>query len=176
MTQSRRYTSSPARTAFFNERGDAPGVIRFRPDAHPPKITLLDYNQSGAQKVDIKHPKECIPYLDSESICWVDVGGLGDEETWEQLQQVFNLHPLALEDIIHVPQRPKMEEYEDHLVVIARMVSLRQDGKSLMTEQISLVVGKNYLLSVQEEPDYDCLQFVRERIQSSRSPIRKASD
>ncbi len=175
MTQSRRYTSSPARTKFFNERGGAPGVIHFHPDAPPPKITLLDYSQSGFQKVDIKQPKECIPYLDSESISWIDVGGLGDKETWEQLQQVFNLHPLALEDIIHVPQRPKMEEYEDHLVVIARMVSLRQDGKSLMTEQISLVVGKNYLLSVQEEPDYDCLEFVRERIQSSRSPIRKSS-
>jgi magnesium transporter len=54
------------------------------------------------------------------------------------------------------------------------MVSLREDGRSLMTEQISLVVGKHYLLTVQEEPYYDCLQFVRERLQSGRSPIRKA--
>jgi len=149
-------------------------VVHFRPDAPPPKITLIDYNQSEVKKIDINSPEECIPYLDSESISWVDVGGLGGEQTWQQLKQVFNLHPLALEDIIHVPQRPKMEEYEDQIVIIARMVSLREDGRSLMTEQISLVVGKHYLLTVQEEPYYDCLQFVRERLQSSRSPIRKA--
>lgn len=175
MTRSHRHTPSSARTEFFNERGGAPGVVRFRPDAPPPKITLIDYNQSDIEKININHPEECIPYLDSESISWVDVGGLGDEQTWQQLKQVFNLHPLALEDIIHVPQRPKMEEYEDQIVIIARMVLLREDGRSLMTEQISLVVGKHYLLTVQEEPYYDCLQFVRERLQSSRSPIRKAS-
>lgn len=174
MTESRRYIPASARTKFFNERGGAPGVIRFRPDAPPPKITLLDYNQSEVKKIDIQQPEECIPYLNSDSIAWVDVGGLGGEQTWQQLKQVFNLHPLALEDIIHVPQRPKMEEYEDQIVMIARMVSLREDGKSFMTEQISLVMGKNYLLSVQEEPYYDCLQFVRERIQSSRSLIRKS--
>ncbi|WP_051470227.1 magnesium/cobalt transporter CorA [Fischerella sp. PCC 9605] len=174
MTQQRRYTTSPARTKFFNELGAAPGVVHFRPDAPPPKITLLDYNQSQVQKVDIKHPQECILYLDSESISWVDIGGLGDAQTWEQLKQVFNLHPLALEDIIHVPQRPKIEEYEDQIVIVARMVSLRQDGKSFMSEQISLVLGENYLLTVQEEPYYDCLEFVRERIQSSRSLIRNS--
>ena len=175
MTQSRRDTTSSSKTEFFNERRGAPGVVHFHPDAPPPKITLLDYNLSGIQKIDIHQPEDCIPYLDSESISWVDIGGLGGEEIWQRLKQVFNLHPLALEDIIHVPQRPKMEEYEDQIVVIARMVSLKQDGRSLMTEQISLVVGKNYLLSVQEEPYYDCLEFVRERLQSSRSQLRKSS-
>lgn len=174
MTQQRRYAPPSSRTEFFNERGGAPGDIRFHPDALPPQITLLDYNQSDVKKININQPEECIPYLDSETISWVDIGGLGGEETWQKIKQVFNLHPMALEDIIHVPQRPKMEEFEDQIVVIARMVSLRQDGKSFMTEQISLVVGKNYLLSVQEEPYYDCLQFVRERIQSSRSQIRKS--
>lgn len=174
MTRSHRYTASSNRPKFFNERGGAPGVVHFRPDAPPPKITLIDYNQSDIQRIDINSPEDCIPYLDSESISWVDIGGLGDEQTWQQLKRVFNLHPLALEDIIHVPQRPKMEEFEDQIVIIARMVSLREDGRSLLTEQISLVVGKHYLLTVQEEPYYDCLQFVRERLQSNRSPIRKA--
>lgn len=174
MTQSRRYTTTPPRPKFFNERGSTPGVIDFRTDSGPPKITLLDYTNYGVQHIDINDPKECIPYLESESISWIDVGGLGGEETWHQLNEVFNLHPLALEDIIHVPQRPKTEEYEDHLVIIARMVSLREDGKSFITEQISLVLGENYVLSVQEEPYYDCLQVVRQRLQSSRSLIRKS--
>lgn len=172
--QARHHALSTTRTRFFNERGDAPGVVHFRPDAPPPKITLIDYNQSDVKKIDIDQPEDIIPHLDNESISWVDVGGLGGEQTWQQLKQIFNLHPLALEDIIHVPQRPHMEEYEEQLVLIARMVSLQEDGRNVMTEQISLVLGKNYLLTVQEEPLYDCLQFVRERIQTSRSLIRKA--
>ncbi len=172
MTQSPQDTST--RTEFFNECGSVPEVIEFCPNQPPPKITLLDYNKLIVQKINIQHPEECIPYLNSESISWVDVGGLGGEETWQQLKQVFNLHPLVLEDIIHVPQRPKMEEYEEQLVIISLMVSLGEDGKSFLTEQISLVVGKNYLLSVQEEPYHDCLQLVRDRIQLIHSPIRKS--
>ncbi|MBD2058620.1 magnesium/cobalt transporter CorA [Oculatella sp. FACHB-28] len=167
-------SSSSNRPRFFNERRGVPGDVHFHPDAPPPKITLIDYSRSEVKKVDINKPEECIPYLDSESVSWVDVSGLGDEQTWQQIKQVFNLHPLALEDIIHVPQRPHMQEYEEQLVLIARMVSLREDGRSVMTEQISLVLGKHYLLTVQEEPYYDCLGFVREQIQLGRSLIRKA--
>lgn len=174
MTQSHHPAPSTTQPRFFNERGGAPGAVYFRPDAPPPKITLIDYNASEVKQIDINQPEECIPYLDSDSISWVDVGGLGGEQTWQQLKQVFNLHPLALEDIIHVPQRPHTEEYEDQLVFIGRMVSLREDGRTVMTEQISFVLGERYLLSVQEEPYYDCLQFVRERIQTSRSLVRKA--
>lgn len=165
---------NPKHVRFFNERGNAPGQIHFRPDASPPQIVLIDYNKREVVRVEIERPEDCAPYLDSESVTWVDVRGLGGEETWRKLGQIFKLHYLALEDIIHVPQRPKVQEYENQLVIIARMVTLREDGESLVSEQISLVLGEHYLLTVQEEPYYDCLEFVRERINVSKSHVRNA--
>lgn len=175
MSQDRPHFADPDRVKFFNERGGIPGKIYFRPDAPPPKIILIDYSRHKVVKLEIERPEDCAAYLDTESITWVDIRGLGGEEIWEKLGQVFNLHYLALEDIIHVPQRPKVEEYENQLVIIARMVTLREDGRSLVSEQISLVLGEHYLLTVQEEPYYDCLEFVRERINVSKSHLRKAN-
>jgi len=157
MTRSHLRPVNPNRADYFQEQlGSIPGTLRIRPDAPPPKIVLIDYNAAKATKVDIEKPEDCAPYLDTESVSWVDVRGLGGEETWYQLGQVFKLHPLVLEDLINVPQRPKIEEYEDQLVIIARMVTLNERGTSFVAEQISLILGKHYLLTVQEEPVYDC--------------------
>jgi magnesium transporter len=106
-------------------------------------------------------------------VSWIDIEGFGNAETWEKLNQVFQLHPIALEDIVNVPQRPKVEEYDDHLVVIARMVTLVEASDIFLSEQISFVLGKNYLLTVQEESDYDCLEGVREGIRTSKGTIRR---
>lgn len=158
---------------FYDEPGSIPGTLHIKPGAPPPKIVLIDYNKDNAIRVNIEKPEDCAPYLDTESVSWVDVRGLGGEETWQQLGQVFHLHPLVLEDIVNVPQRPKVEEYEDQLLIIARMVTLNQPGNGFISEQISLVLGKHYLLTVQEEPVYDCLGSVRERIREGKGIIRK---
>lgn len=153
--------------------GSIPGTLRIKADTPPPEIVLIDYSATGATRIKLEKPEDCIPYLDTESVSWVDVRGLGNEETWRQLGQVFNLHPLILEDIVNVPQRPKIEEYGDQLIVIARMVTLRQSKRGFVSEQISLVIGKHYLLSVQEEAKYDCLDVVRERIRTGKGIIRQ---
>lgn len=173
MSQSRPHPASPSRVKFFNERGNLPGEL-FHPDTTPPKIILIDYNLNNVVKVEIAQPEDCAAYLDTESVTWVDVRGVGGAEIWQKLGQVFNLHYLALEDIVHVPQRPKVQGYENQLVIIARMVTLREDGRTLVSEQISLVLGEHYLLTVQEEPYYDCLEFVRERIHVTKSHIRRS--
>jgi magnesium transporter len=129
--------------------------------------------QAKAVRVTIDNPLDCAAYLDTESVSWIDVEGLGNTETWEKLNHVFQLHPIALEDIINVPQRPKVEEYDDHLVVIARMVTLVEASDIFLSEQISFVLGKNYLLTVQEESEFDCLEGVRERIRLSKGTIRR---
>lgn len=158
---------------FYDKPGSMPGTLHIKPGAPLPKIVLIDYNKNKATRVNIDKPEECAPYLDTESVTWVDVRGLGGEETWQQLGQVFHLHPLMLEDIVNVPQRPKLEKYEDQLVIIARMVTLNQPGNGFISEQISIVLGKHYLLTVQEEPVYDCLGAVRERIREGKGIIRQ---
>ena len=91
------------------------------------------------------------------------------------MSQIFQFHPLALEDVVNVPQRPKVVYYEnpDQIVIVAWMVLLKPDSMTLHREQVSLILGDNYLITVQEEPRYDCLQPVRDRIRNNQGSIRK---
>lgn len=159
---------------FFYERpGSVPGTLHIQENAPSPEIVLIDYNEAGAIRKQITTPEECAPYLDTQSVTWVEVMGLGNEDILHRLGQVFKLHPLILEDIVNVPQRPKVDEYEDQLVIIARMVIPKEKGDGFYSEQVSFVLGKYYLLTVQEEPEHDCLDPVRARIRHNKGTIRK---
>ncbi|GAB4156225.1 MAG: magnesium/cobalt transporter CorA [Cyanobacteria bacterium J069] len=156
----------------YHEPGALPGTLTIEDDAPPPVITLIDYCEASATRIPINEPEEAAPYLDAESISWIDVKGLGSEDVLKRLGDIFNLHPLVLEDIVNVPQRPKVEEYGDQLLLIARMVTLKDSGRGFFTEQVSFILGKNYLLTVQEEPEYDSFGPVRERIRLGKGAIR----
>lgn len=158
---------------FYDHPGSVPGTLRIDPNAPTPKIVLIDYNEAQATRVQVETPEACAPYLDTESVSWVDVQGLGSEDILRRLGHVFKLHPLVLEDVFNVPQRPKVEDYEVQLVIITRMVTLKEDSVGFVNEQISFVLGKHYLLTVQDEPMYDCLWAVRDRIRNNKGAIRK---
>ncbi len=158
---------------YYDEQGSIPGTLFIEEDAAPTKIVLIDYNETNASRVQLPRPEDSTPYLDTESVSWVDVLGLGSEDVLRRLGKVFNLHPLVLEDIVNVPQRPKVEDYEDHVVIIAQMVMLKEKGDSFWIEQVSFILGKHYLLTVQEEPTRDCFQSVRDRIRANKGTIRK---
>jgi len=158
---------------FSDIPGSMPGTLNIESDSSPPVIVLIDYDEANAVRQEIETPEDCIPFLDSESVSWLDVKGLGSEDVLRRLGQVFNLHPLVLEDIVNVPQRPKIEEYDEQLLIIARMVTMKTSGCGFISEQVSLVLGRHYLLTVQEEPEYDCFGPIRERIRTSKGTIRK---
>jgi magnesium transporter len=158
---------------YFNLPEDIPGTLNLSPNASPPKIILIDYNEDQISRIELKNPLNCAPYLDTESVSWINIDGLGNNTTWQQLSKVFKLHPVALEDIVNVPQRPKVVEYEEHLIFISRMVTLDQSSQNFVSEQISFILGKHYLLTIQEEPQYDCLSPVRDRIRYKKGLIRQ---
>ncbi|MEB3830848.1 magnesium/cobalt transporter CorA [Phormidium sp. CCY1219] len=163
---------------FYDEPGSMPGTLSIESDASPPTLILIDYNFSKATRVELGSPETCIPYLDKQSVSWIDVQGLGSEDILQRLGKVFELHPLLLEDIVNVPQRPKVEDYQSQQVIIARMVMLKEerpdpDEEYFMSEQVSFVLGKHYLLTVQEEPEHDCFGPVRDRIRTNKGNIRK---
>ena len=118
---------------------------------------------------------EVLPYLDDDlpSITWVDVRGIGHRPTLERLGEIFHIHPLALEDVVNVPQRPKSDAYPDQQVVVARRVRL-DDAGLICAEQIGIVFGKGFVLTVQERSDSDALAPVRERIHKGRGIMRKS--
>jgi len=159
---------------FFHRAGDVPGTIIIDVDAPPPIIFLIDYNNTNVIHKQLNTPEECAPYLHKESVTWVDVQGLGSADILERLAKVFDLHPLVLEDVVNVPERPKIEDYDDQLVIISRMVVPKETVCGFYSEQISLVLGKYYLLTVQEEPEHDCLEGVRSRIEKGKGLIRSS--
>ena len=159
---------------FYDKPGSLPGTLIIEEDAAPSKIVLIDYNESNATRIQVANPEDCVPYLDTESVSWVDVSGLGSEDILQRLGKVFDLHPLVLEDVVNVPQRPKIENYDDQLVIIAQMVMPKEKGDGFWIEQVSFVLGKHYLLTVQEEPQRDCFGPVRDRIRTNKGSVRKS--
>ena len=157
----------------YEQPGSIPGTLNIEDDAELPQIVLIDYNSGRANHISNLTPEACAKYMETDSVSWVDVKGLGSENILQRLGTVFGLHPLVLEDIVNVPQRPKVEEYEDQLVIIARMVIPKESGVGFYSEQVSFVLGEHYLLTVQEEPEHDCFEQVRMRIRHNKGILRK---
>lgn len=158
---------------FYDVPGSEPGTLNIEPTARPSRIILIDYDEDDAiRKVDVT-PSALLPYLGKNSVSWMDVQGLGSEEVLREVGNIFDLHPLLLEDIVNVPQRPKLDEYKDKLLFIAHMVRLPEGVDGFITEQVSFILGKDYLVTFQEEELEDCFDIVRERIRNNQGKVRQ---
>jgi magnesium transporter len=170
-------TYSPPSTSklgyFYDRPGTTPGQLNIRAGSPPAELVLIDYDGDGSTRLMLTDPSVISKCLETNSVSWIDVLGLGNLDTWEVLGSIFNLHRLLVEDVVNVPQRPKVEHFQDQLLIIAMMVVLNPGRTGFSKEQVSLVLGKNYLLTVQEEPEEDCFHGVRQRIEIDRGIIRK---
>ncbi len=138
-----------------------------------PKITLIEYDKTTLEEREITDVRDLTPYVDNRKVTWINVDGLADIEALTALGEMFHLHPLALEDALTLGQRPKTEVFPDYLFIVAQMV-YEDDESAICGEQVSLFLGKNFLITIQEEQDYDVFNPVRERIRSGRGTLRKS--
>jgi Mg2+ and Co2+ transporters len=115
----------------FNEPepGSPPGTLLIDAESTVPNIFLIDYTPQEAIGKQLANPEECAPYLNSDSVSWIDVQGLGSEDVLQRLGRVFQIHPLMLEDVVNIPQRSKVDEYPEQLLIILHMVTNREDGR-----------------------------------------------
>jgi len=143
--------------------GATPGTLAVDPESPRPVIRVMAYGPQDMVESEVKDIETLPDYLARWPVTWVDVDGLGDLKTIQEIGRIFSLHPLALEDVLNVHQRPKVEPYGQQHFIVAREVTY--EGH-LATEQISLFLGKNFLLTFQERPG-DCLDPIRERIRKS---------
>ncbi len=150
--------------------GARPGTLVISERAEKPKVRMVKYSPDDMQQNDVEDVSLLEEALEDDSVTWIDVQGLGNRELFHQIGEIFDLHPLLLEDIVNVPQRPKTESYDDQLLVIVRMVRLDDEQQADM-EQVSVVIGKSYVLTFQERYG-DVLDPVRERIQIPTSRLR----
>jgi magnesium transporter len=156
----------------YSTPGTLPGTLNIPSDALPTELHLIDYGPEAVRTATIDHPAECKALGKPESVTWLDARGLGSEDTLLQIGQTFDLHPLMLEDIVNVPHRPKIDFYDDKILIIMQMVQSKKTGSGVGSEQVSFVMGNGFLVTFQEEPEWDSFNPVRDRIRRGTGTIR----
>lgn len=136
------------------------------------KITLIDYDESNFQEKEIKDIKDCFPFKDKPTVSWINIDGLHQVDVIESLGKHFDIHPLVLEDILNTDQRPKVENFEAYFFFVVKMIFLDEKRKEIHAEQVSIILGENFVISFQESIG-DVFDQVRERIRTSKGRIRK---
>jgi magnesium transporter len=138
-------------------------------------MTVHDFDEEHYDVIPITKIEKSEPYLQNKSKTWIQVRGLHDIEKLKTLWDYFNLHPLVQEDIVSTSQRPKVEHYTDHVFVVLRMITHKKAGDGsvqLHTEQVSVVLGENYVLSFQES-DEPIFEPILKRLELSTTRLRK---
>lgn len=166
---------SNARSKKENKRstrnlGAPPGTLVANAQAPKPRITFFAYNKDDYIEQEIKDLDQLPLGDDRWSVLWLNVDGLGDAELIGRMGRLFSLHRLALEDVLNVNQRPKVERYPEHLFMVTRMPTL---AESLQTEQLSIFLGPKFVITLQERVG-DCLDTVRDRIRRKTGRVRLA--
>jgi magnesium transporter len=149
---SRKNRRQKMRDSAFSRRslpGSAPGTLIVDPDAPKPVVHVVAYDTQRVVEKDIEDVQMVRSFLGQYPVTWIHVSGLGDLSVITKLGEIFNIHRLALEDVINVHQRPKVEQYRDYCFIVVR-APMEKEG--LASEQISIFLGKNYVLSFQEKP------------------------
>jgi magnesium transporter len=136
------------------------------------KITIIDYDEARFEEREAKTIEECLLFKDQPTVTWINIEGLHEVQVLERLGECYGIHPLVLEDILNTDQRPKMEDYGKYLYIVLRMLDGSQKNDGINTEQVSLILGSNFVLSFQEAGG-DVFDPVRDRIRNNKGRIRK---
>jgi magnesium transporter len=152
--------------------GTPPGTLVAAESASPTRLSILTWTRTSATYEEVPNVDAALSKITPGAITWINVDGLGDVGVLAKLGERFGLHPLALEDVLNVPQRAKVERYDKHMFVVMRTMRLVDGG--IVEEQVSLFFGQDWLITVQERSDGDCFGPVRDAIRAGRGRVREA--
>ncbi|SMO43377.1 magnesium/cobalt transporter CorA [Fodinibius sediminis] len=153
--------------------GTAPGTVEYvgHQKVEEVIISLYDYDEDHIDQLSVTDIEECRPYLENPTKTWIHVKGLHDTEKLKSIWSFFDLHPLIQEDIVNTGQHPKMETYGNCIFFVLRMFTYSNEQKELHSEQISIVLGPNYVLSFQET-DLDHFRPILNRLSVQGGRLR----
>ncbi|MEM4598874.1 MAG: magnesium/cobalt transporter CorA [Candidatus Diapherotrites archaeon] len=138
--------------------------------ANKTKIDLIDYSENSFEERTIEKVEECFPFKEKNTVTWINIVGIQETQVIEKIANNFGIHPLTIEDIVNTNQRPKIEDFENYIFIILKMVYYANNN--LNFEQISIILGENFVLTFQEK-EGDVFGPVRERIRKNKGKIRK---
>ena len=160
---------------FKKKVGLPPGSLIFTGKQHIEEIMIdiIDYGPDSFKELKSENIEDCFPYRDAEGITWIDIKGVHDSKLISKMGEYFKIHPLVLEDILNTNQRPKMEIFDNYLFIVLKMLSYNEAENVINSEQVSMIVGSDYVISLQEKEE-DVLDPLRERLRKGKGRIRKA--
>ncbi|MDD5327397.1 MAG: magnesium/cobalt transporter CorA [Phycisphaerae bacterium] len=136
------------------------------------RITFIDYDEQNFQEKQVSSIEECFQFKTTPTVTWINIDGIHEVDIIEKLGRQFELHHLILEDIVNTDQRPKFEDCEKYFFIVLKMLSYDDKNQTVEEEQVSLVLGENFVISLQERIG-DVFDPVRDRIRNSKGRIRK---
>lgn len=156
------------------KRGMSPGSLIFTGDQKVTemRVSIFIYNQTSITEKQIADLDDLKEIKNSDGVVWINICGLHETEKLDEIGKMFNVHPLVIEDVLNVNHSAKIEEYEDYLFLIAKMIDYNNELKEIVVEQASFILGKNYLITFQETEE-DEFNIIRERLRSGTARLRK---
>src|SRR5215469_7095437 len=146
----------------YSKPGTAPATLVAPPDqeGQTPEISLVEYDAHTIQETKVERIDETLSWPENGKVSWINISGLGDVEMLRQIGLNFRIHPLALEDMLNNGERPKLDEYENQLFIVLQM-AYSTNGDNIVFEQVSMVLGKQFVITVQEKATRDVFGAVR---------------
>lgn len=135
-------------------------------------INLIYYDENEFIEKEIGSLEECLDFKNRKGVVWININGLHRTDIIENTGKIFNIHPVVLENILNIKQRPKIEEIEDYIFLIVKMLNYDEKKKTIISEQVSFILKENCLISFQERKG-DVFDIIRERLRKSAGIIRK---
>ena len=135
------------------------------------KITVIDYDATRYEEHETTCVEDCFPFRDTDSVTWINIDGLGDQEIIRKIGEQFSIHPLILEDIQNTGQRPTVEDLEGYIYLTLKMLQYQEKSHEIEIEHVTLIIGARYVISFQENVG-DVFDPVRDRIRKD-GRIRK---
>ena len=159
---------------FSKKPGLPPGTLVHvgEKKVEKPRIRIIDYDKDKSDERELETIDESFPYKDKPTVTWVNIDGLHEVDIIEKIGENFGLHPLVLEDILNTQQRPKMDDLEEYLFIVTKMLAYDEEQHQIKAEQFSLVLYKKCIITFQERGG-DVFDPVRERLRKGKGRIRK---
>ena len=162
--------------------GALPGTLTAAESAGPPVIDVMVFDRDRVEENRVDTIDAALARLAPGAVTWINIDGLGDVSVFARLGERLGLHPLALEDVLNVPQRPKVERFDKHMFLVMRTMRLEGAATTpavpatatIVDEQVSAFFGAEWVVTIQERSDGDCFDNVREAIRKSRGRVREA--
>ena len=157
---------------YQKQIGQIPGTLVYTGEKSDKKFNVqcFDYTKDNIEESILLNIEEAINYKETESVTWINIEGLKYTDEIENIGRQYGLHPLVLEDIVNTTQRPKIDEYENYIFIVLKMLYYNKD-ENIVIEQVSFVLGENYVLTFQES-EGDVFGSIRDRLRLNRGRIR----